>query len=43
VNDEFGRKRSWPNIKVLFWHLLGGTEKNHEKPQVRIADLWAEI
>jgi hypothetical protein len=29
----FGRKWSWPNFKVLSWHLPGGTEENHEKPQ----------
>jgi hypothetical protein len=23
----FGRKRSWPNIKVLSWHLYAETEK----------------
>jgi len=27
----FGRKRSWPNFKVLSWHLPGGTEENHKK------------
>jgi hypothetical protein len=27
----FGRKRSWPKLKVLpSWHLPWGTEKNHE-------------
>jgi hypothetical protein len=25
-----GRKRSWPNFKVLSRHLPGGTEENHE-------------
>jgi hypothetical protein len=33
----FGRKRSWPNFKVLSRHSPGGTEKNHEKTQVSIA------
>jgi hypothetical protein len=29
-NDELeGRKWSWPNFKVLSWHLPGGTEENH--------------
>jgi hypothetical protein len=32
MNDEFGRKRSWPNFKVLYRYLFGGNEKNHEKP-----------
>jgi hypothetical protein len=26
----FGRKRSWPNFKVLPWDLLGGAEENHK-------------
>jgi hypothetical protein len=26
----FGRKRLWPNFKILSWHSPGGTEKNHE-------------
>jgi hypothetical protein len=26
----FGRKLSWPNLKVLFQHSPGGTEENHE-------------
>jgi hypothetical protein len=38
-----GRKWLWPNFKVLSLHLLGETEKNHGKPQVRIAGLWAKI
>jgi hypothetical protein len=25
-----GRKRSWPNLKVLSRHSRGGTEKNHK-------------
>jgi hypothetical protein len=29
----FGRKRSWPNFKILSQHLPGGTEENYEKPQ----------
>jgi hypothetical protein len=35
MNDEleiFGRKRSWPNFKVIFWHSLEGNEENHEIP-----------
>jgi hypothetical protein len=28
----FGRKRSWPEFKVLSRYSLGGTRKNHEKP-----------
>jgi hypothetical protein len=27
-----GRKRPWPNFKVLSQHLPGGTEKNHKNP-----------
>jgi hypothetical protein len=27
----FGRKRTWPNFKVVSRHSLGGTEENHEK------------
>jgi hypothetical protein len=38
----FGRKQSWPNVKLLSWHLPGGTEENHNT-SVRIAGLWAEI
>jgi hypothetical protein len=30
-------------FKVLFWHLTGGTEENHEKNSVGIADLRADI
>jgi hypothetical protein len=26
----FGRKRSWPNLKLLSQTLPGGTEENHE-------------
>jgi hypothetical protein len=36
VKDELkglGRKRSWPNFKVLPRNVSGGTEENHEKPQ----------
>jgi hypothetical protein len=29
----FGRKRSWPNFKVLSQNLPGRTAGNHEKPQ----------
>jgi hypothetical protein len=29
----FGRKRSWPNYKVLSCHWLEGAEESHEKPQ----------
>jgi hypothetical protein len=28
---RFGRKRQWPNFKVLCRHLPGGTEENHGK------------
>jgi hypothetical protein len=38
-----GRRRSWPNFKVLSQYLPGGTEKNHEKTSVKIADLGTEI
>jgi hypothetical protein len=38
VNDVngkgYGRKRSWPNFKILYWQLPAGTEENHEKPQL---------
>jgi hypothetical protein len=27
------RKRSWPNLEVLFWNSPGGTEENFETPQ----------
>jgi hypothetical protein len=27
-----GREQSWPN-EVLLWHLLGGTQVNHEESQ----------
>lgn len=30
---EIGRKRSWPNIKVLSRHSPSGTEKDHDIPQ----------
>jgi hypothetical protein len=26
----FGMTWSWPNFKVLFWHVPGGTEETHE-------------
>jgi hypothetical protein len=39
----FGRKWSWLNFNLLSWHSPGGTEKKHEKPSVRIADLRTEI
>jgi hypothetical protein len=29
----FGRKRLWPNLKVLSQHLPGRTEENREKPK----------
>jgi hypothetical protein len=29
----FGRKWLLPDFKVLSWHLPGGTEENHGKPQ----------
>jgi hypothetical protein len=31
-----GRKRSWPNFKVLYRYSLGGTEENHEKTSIRV-------
>jgi hypothetical protein len=37
----FGRKRSLPNFKVLYWQ-SGGAEENHGKP-VRIAGLRTDI
>jgi hypothetical protein len=27
---EFGRKRPWPNFKLLSWHSPRRTEENHE-------------
>jgi hypothetical protein len=37
VNDDelkgTGRKRSWPNFKVVSRHFPGGAEGNHEKSQ----------
>jgi hypothetical protein len=30
MNWKFGRKRSWPNSKVISRHSSGRTEKNHE-------------
>jgi hypothetical protein len=30
----FGKKKSWPNFKVMSQHSLGGTVKNHEETQV---------
>jgi hypothetical protein len=29
----FGKKRSWPNLKILSRHSPGDTEENHDKPQ----------
>jgi hypothetical protein len=37
----FGRKRSWPNFKLLFWHSLEGPRKPTKT--VRIAGVWDEI
>jgi hypothetical protein len=37
----FGRKLSWTNFEVI--SSSGGTEGNHEKTEVRIAGLLAEI
>jgi hypothetical protein len=34
---RFGRKRSWPDLKVLFRHSPTETEDNHET-SIRIAD-----
>jgi hypothetical protein len=28
---RYGRKRSWPHLKVLSKHFTEGTEENHEK------------
>jgi hypothetical protein len=36
----FGRKQLWSNFKVLSWHSPGGTEENHENPQISIAGRW---
>jgi hypothetical protein len=33
----FGRKRSWPNLKILSRHSPGGSEKAHEKTPMRIS------
>jgi hypothetical protein len=33
--------QSWPNF-AKFTRIFPGTEKNHEKPQVRLAGLQAE-
>jgi hypothetical protein len=33
VHDEFVRKRSWPNIKVISRHFAGGAEEIYEKPE----------
>jgi hypothetical protein len=35
----FGRKRSWCNFKILYFHSSGGTEKNHEKTSISIDGL----
>jgi hypothetical protein len=40
--EEFGRKRPWPNFKVLFRLRPGGTEEKLEKP-MRLSRLLAEI
>jgi hypothetical protein len=40
--EGFGRKWSWPNFKVLSWHLPGGTEETM-KTSVRIVSLQVEI
>jgi hypothetical protein len=29
----FGKKRPWPDVKVISLELSGGTEENHENPQ----------
>jgi hypothetical protein len=31
--EGFGRRRSWPNLKVLSLHSPGGTEANYENSQ----------
>jgi hypothetical protein len=30
-------------FNVLYRHLPRETEENHEKPQIKVASLWAEI
>jgi hypothetical protein len=30
----FGKKKSWPNFKVMSQHSLGGTVENHIETQV---------
>jgi hypothetical protein len=30
-------------ILILFWHLPGGTEKNHETPQLGELVIWARF
>jgi hypothetical protein len=37
------KKQAWPNFKVLYWHLLGGTEESNQKNTVRKDSLRAEI
>jgi hypothetical protein len=36
MNDDLGtvwKGMVVASIKILYWHLSGGTEENHEKPQ----------
>jgi hypothetical protein len=37
-----GRKRPWPDFKLLSLHSSGGTEEEHKNP-VKISGLRAEI
>jgi hypothetical protein len=34
----FGMNWSWPNFKVLSWHSPEGTQENHERTSIGIAD-----
>jgi hypothetical protein len=31
--EGFRRNQSWPNCKILSWHVSGGTDANHRKRQ----------
>jgi hypothetical protein len=42
IGKDFGRKRSWPNFKILSWYLLGGTEdKDKRNPTKCLTAVWA--
>jgi hypothetical protein len=46
ISNEF--ENMWKDAGMTFFEILsrylpGGTERNHEKSQVRIASLWPEI